>query len=53
MSSEHIQGTVADGFESVRAEFAAVAAAEGVTTPLSSSRTSTGSGSSTCGPARS
>jgi CubicO group peptidase (beta-lactamase class C family) len=29
MSSEHIQGTVADGFESVRAEFAAVAAAEG------------------------
>ncbi|MEQ0561986.1 serine hydrolase domain-containing protein [Amycolatopsis sp. NEAU-NG30] len=29
MSSEHIQGTVADGFESVREEFAAVAAAEG------------------------
>jgi CubicO group peptidase (beta-lactamase class C family) len=29
MSSEHIQGTVAAGFESVRAEFAAVAAAEG------------------------
>jgi CubicO group peptidase (beta-lactamase class C family) len=29
MSSEHIQGTVADGFEAVRAEFAAVAAGEG------------------------
>ncbi|MGW5718165.1 serine hydrolase domain-containing protein [Amycolatopsis sp. NPDC003865] len=29
MSSEHIQGTVADGFESVREEFAAVAAGEG------------------------
>jgi CubicO group peptidase (beta-lactamase class C family) len=29
MSSEHIQGTVADGFESVREEFAAVAIDEG------------------------
>jgi CubicO group peptidase (beta-lactamase class C family) len=29
MSSEHIQGTVADGYESVREEFAAVAAGEG------------------------
>ncbi|MEV7036941.1 serine hydrolase domain-containing protein [Amycolatopsis sp. NPDC051061] len=29
MSSEHIQGTVADGFESVREEFAAVATGEG------------------------
>src|SRR3981081_1835317 len=29
MSYEHIQGTVADGFEPVRAEFAAVAADEG------------------------
>ncbi|MGW4519510.1 serine hydrolase domain-containing protein [Amycolatopsis sp. NPDC004378] len=29
MSSEFVQGTVADGFESVREEFAAVAAAEG------------------------
>ncbi|MBE8520366.1 beta-lactamase family protein [Amycolatopsis sp. H6(2020)] len=29
MSSEHVQGTVADGFEPVREEFAAVAAEEG------------------------
>lgn len=29
MSSDHIQGTVADGFESVREEFAAVATGEG------------------------
>lgn len=29
MSSEHIQGTVADGYESVREEFAAVATEEG------------------------
>jgi CubicO group peptidase (beta-lactamase class C family) len=29
MSSEHVQGTVADGFESVRAGFAAVAAGQG------------------------
>ncbi|MFJ1761080.1 serine hydrolase domain-containing protein [Amycolatopsis sp. NPDC088138] len=29
MSSEHIQGTVADGYESVREEFAAVATGEG------------------------
>src|SRR3954462_6838012 len=29
MSSEHIQGTVADGFEAVREEFAAVSTGEG------------------------